>query len=237
MQLAFVRALSFTLTLALGATAFAQVPPPPAAPTPAPAPSAPVVHGGIVVPPGVAEQAPPGAAPSAGVSVDPALMARVQDWTRQLVSLEQRAQAIEIERAGVRTLGYRIGKYISWTAFGVLVFAAMLNSGSAASIDDELDDDGACTDLTWDEDGDGDVDRDDEKQARRRARAYVISSLIPLGLGLFTTIMVRKREKRIRTLNADLDDVTRARRSVLERLSADVAVSGTHAKLGLRLSF
>jgi hypothetical protein len=234
MQLAFVRALSFALTLGLSALANAQITAPPGQP-PAPSAPGPTVEGGIVVPPGVGVQTAPPPAASAGVSVDPMVLVRVQDWTRQLVSLEQRAQALEVERSGVRTVGYRVGKYISWTAFGVLAGSAFGQWGSAEGIKEAIKD--GRNDPVYDRDGDKDTDRDDEQRARRAARGLILGSLVPLGVGIFTTIMLRKRERRIRAINADLDDITRARRTVLERLAADASVSGSQARLDLRLSF
>ena len=40
--------------------------------------------------------------------------------TEQLVALEREAQQLEQARAAIRHRGMRIGKYISWAAFGVL---------------------------------------------------------------------------------------------------------------------
>lgn len=195
--------------------------PPVAAPSPAPEQAPALV-------------APPPAQPTAP-SVDPDLHARVQDWTRQLIMLESRAQEIELERSRVRTLGLRIGKGISWGVFGMLALNAFGYFATAESVAEAIDD--GRTDKAYDVDGDKDVDRDDEQRARRVSRALIITSLIPLGLGVFTTVLERKRRRKIATLNAELDDITRQRRNVLGRLSQEVSVSGTHATLGLRLAF
>ena len=207
---------------------------PPASPPPASSAAPPVAAPPVAAEPAPASVAPPAAQPAAP-SVDPGLEARLQDWTRQLLMLESRAQEIELERSRVRTLGLRIGKGISWGMFGMLALNAFGFFATAGEVEEAIDD--GRTDKAYDVDGDKDVDRDDEQRARRISRALIITSLIPLGLGIFTTVLERKRRRKIASLNAELDDITRQRRSVLSRLSQDVSVSGTQATLGMRLTF
>jgi hypothetical protein len=173
------------------------------------------------------------APPSA--SVDPALLPRIQDWTRQLVELERRAQQIEFERAAIPLIGVRIGKYISWTAFALMATQAFGSWARAQSVDEALDE--MRSDPAYDVDGDDDVDRDDERRARRVGRGLAISSLVPLGLGIFSTVLERRRRHKVQTLSSDLDDIRNQRRSVLSRLAQDVNISGTQASLELRLRF
>jgi len=211
-----------SFVLAVSSVAHAQ-PVPPVAPSPPPgATDAPVAFDAPV-------------APTAPTLPDPAALERAQGFTRQLVELEARARQLEDERGRIRTRGLRVGKYISWAAFGVLAFGALAAAGSAAGVDEAIED--GRTDKAYDTDGDGDVDRDDERHSRRIARGMMISSVIPLGLGVFTTVLGRMRARHIRTLDAQLTDIRDRRRSVIDRLGYDLGVTRTQASLRLHVSF
>jgi hypothetical protein len=171
----------------------------------------------------------------APASADPARELRIQALTREVIGLEQRARAIEAERAAIRQTGFRIGKYISWAVFGVLASTALSQWGRAESVSEAIDD--GRTDKAYDVDGDGDVDHDDEQRARRIARGLLISSLVPLGLGVYTTVIGRMRGRAVNRLSRDLDDLRDKRRSVIDRLGVEVGVSGSQAALKLRLTF
>ena len=202
-------------------------PPVPADPITFPAPAAPPSPPAApVAPPATAATAP--AAPPQGTS-------NIRDLTEQLVALERQAQQLEQARADIRHRGMRIGKYISWAAFGVLA-SQSLTFLSRAELTKEAREDGR-SDKAYDVDGDGDVDVHDERRARRIARGLLLGSLVPLGLGVYTTVMGRMRARRDRQLAAELDDVRGRRRRLIDRLAYDLGVSGTHAAVSLRLTF
>lgn len=124
----------------------------------------------------------------------------VHTLAAQLVALEQQARQLELARADIRQLGYRIGKYISWTAFGVLATNALSYFARAEATKEALDD--GRTDKAYDIDGDGDVDKADERRARRVSRSLMIGSLLPLGLGVWTTVLGRQRARAAQHLQA-----------------------------------
>lgn len=174
-------------------------------------------------PPAPAQVAPPAAAPD------------MRELTRQLLELEARTVALEENRAKIRVRGVRIGKIISWTVTALMLTSAFSSFGSAEQIKEAIKD--GRDDEIYDSDGDKDVDKDDEQRARRIARGLAISSLIPIGFGVWTSIMHRQRLNQQRDLGYQLEDVALRRRSVLQRMGAELGVSQQHASLQLRLTF
>jgi hypothetical protein len=155
--------------------------------------------------------------------------------TRDLVALEQHAQQLELAREAVPVVGVRIGKAVSWTVAGVLLFTALGQVGSAEQIKEARED--GRNDKAYDRDDDGDVDRHDELKARRVARALTLASIVPIGLGVFSTIVYRQRLRKIRGLSQQLIEVNDRRRSLIQRLGYEVGVSAGQASLGVKLSF
>jgi hypothetical protein len=167
--------------------------------------------------------------PPSSVAVD------VRALTGELLALEGQAAALEAQRKGIRVRGMRIGKIISWTVTTLMLTSAFGSFGTAEQIKEAIKD--GRDDKAYDSDGDKDVDKDDEQRARRIARALAISSLVPIGLGVWTSIVYRQRLNKQRDLSYQLEDVSLRRRSLLQRMGAELGVSQQHASLQVRLVF
>lgn len=177
------------------------------------------------------------AAPAAAPSVAPPAtdaMARAQATTQKLLELEARAKQLEQERSKVRFIGLRVGKYVSWTAFGVLLGGALSAWGNANLVQEALDD--KRTDKAYDTDGDGDVDRADKRHSQRIARALIGVSIVPLGTGIFSTVLDRMRQRKVRQIDAELTDLRDRRRGFLDRLGVDLGLTRREASLRLRVA-
>jgi hypothetical protein len=180
------------------------------------------------------EMKPDAAAQTAQV---PALTAEpdVRALTAQLLELEAKTVQLEQARAAIRVKGMRIGKIVSWSVTALMLVSAFSSYAQAEGIKDALKD--GRDDKAYDADGDKDVDKDDEQRARRTSRALAITSLIPIGLGVWTSLVYRRRTTQQRDLTYQLEDVSLRRRSLLQRMAADLGVSQQHASLQLRLAF
>jgi hypothetical protein len=198
-------------------------------------PAQPVVPGQPLVEPPPLLAAEPVSAPVAVVAAPSAAAPDVRELTRQLLELEARTAELEQTRAKIRVRGVRIGKIISWTVTALMLTSAFSSFGSAEQIKEAIKD--GRDDKIYDKDGDKDVDKDDEQKARRAARALAISSLIPIGLGVWTSIVHRQRLNQQRSLGYQLEDVAVRRRSLLQQMGAAVGVSQQHASLQLSLTF
>ena len=82
-----------------------------------------------------------------------------------------------------------------------------------------------------------DADRDEEQRARRIARGLTLGALIPMGVGVFTTILLRHRMVEKRRLDREITELERTRRDVVERLRAIVELDAQHAAVGLNVTF
>jgi hypothetical protein len=182
-------------------------------------------------PPLVALELPPPVAPI--VSIHDPLHAAV--LTKQLLAIEQQSQELEAKRVGVRTLGYRIGKIVSWSASALFLLTAFSWYGSAESVQQALKD--GRDDKAYDVNGNHKVTKHDEDVARVVARTLAVTSLIPIGLGVFTTLMGMRREREKRDYSNALEDLAGKRRSLLRRLDAQLSASQSHAALQLRMTF
>jgi hypothetical protein len=92
-------------------------------------------------------------------------------------------------------------------------------------------------DEAYDVNGNDKVTKHDEDVARVVARTLAITSLIPIGLGVFTTLVETRREREKKMLTHSIDDLADKRRGLLRRLDAQLSASHTHAALTLRASF
>jgi hypothetical protein len=180
---------------------------------------------------------PPATAPAPEVAPTPAPSpaADAQAITQQLLALEQQTQQLEEARGRIRLRGVRIGKIVSWTATALFLFSAFSAWGRAQSIDDAIKD--GRDDKAYDSNGDGDVNHKDEHHSRRIARSLAITSLVPIGLGVFSTILERRRRAEQRAFDYQIDDNAARRRALLTRLGGALAVAPGHAALQLRLTF
>lgn len=174
-------------------------------------------------------------APSTPASPELARLDAARALGEQLLELERRAQQIELERSRIRLLGPRIGKIVSWIASAVFLSSAVSAWGRAESVKEALDD--GRDDKAYDTDRDGDVDKDDEERSRRVARALVGTSLVPIGLGVFSTLLERKRRRAQRALGYELEDIATKRRALLTQLGVQLGVAPGHAALRLHLAF
>ncbi len=182
--------------------------------------------------------APPAAVPPAAVpplSLEAAQLEAVRAWTAQLLEIERRTQQVEQERERIRFIGVRIGKYLSWTATALFLSSALNAYGRAEAVKKALKD--GRDDEFYDTDRDDDVDKQDERHSRRIARALLFSSVVPIGLGVFSTMLERKRRKQHRMLSYQLEDFATQRRALISRLGAQLGVAPGHASLQLRLAF
>lgn len=211
----------------------AQAPAPTVAPPPLAAPTEPQTYvappeGAPVVAPPPAPSLPPSAAPMRDPAAPVAL-------TRELLYLEERTRELQIERSQVRTTGVRVGRAISWGAAGFLLTAALLASGSAEQAKEAYEE--GKTDDAYDTNDDGVVDGDDERHSRRVARGLLAASIVPIGLGIFTSILYRRRIRRLRELGAEIDQLGERRRLAVQRLGFELGVSPGQAALDLKLRF
>ena len=69
------------------------------------------------------------------------------------------------------------------------------------------------------------------------ARALLISSLVPIGLGIFCTLLESSRRTQKRTLEYQLEDIASHRRALITRLSTQLAAAPGHAELQMQLRF
>lgn len=178
---------------------------------------------------------PPPVVPAPLASPELARLDAAHALTVQLLALEQRAQQLELERSRVRITGPRIGKIVSWSVTALLLSSALSAWGRAESIKEALDD--GRDDKAYDSDGDGDVDKHDEKRSRRAARTLLGVSVIPIGLGVFSTLLERNRRRQQRTFGDALEDIAVKRRALLTQLGAQVGLAPGHATLRLQLKF
>lgn len=208
------------LTLAAAAPAAAQS-----------APQAPAAPPEVAAEPPMVLLAPAPAAP-APAAFDPLQAAQL---TKQLLEIEQKTLQLETQRARVRTLGYRIGKIVSWSASALFLFSAFGWYGTAQSVQKALKD--GRDDEAYDVNGNDKVTKHDEDVARIVARTLAITSLIPIGMGVFTTLMGIRREREKANLTDAIEDLSTKRRSLLRRLDTQLSASQNHAALQLRLQF
>lgn len=177
-----------------------------------------------------------GAAPApganAGVTADKVDLSVL---TKELLALEQQTLQLETRRAAVRTTGYRVGKIVSWSASAVFLLTAFSWYGQAQGIEKAIKD--GRDDEAYDVNGNDKVTKHDEDVARTVARTMAITSLIPIGLGVFTTIFELRREREKRRLSNEIDDLSVRRRTLLRRLDGQVSASQVHASLSLRMRF
>lgn len=169
-----------------------------------------------------------GAAPVAGAP-------SAAELTKQLLAVEEATLVLEQKRAGIRTLGYRIGKIVCWSASAIFLFSAFGWYGTAQGVEKALKD--GRDDEAYDVNGNDKVTKHDEDVARTVARTLAITSLIPIGLGVFTTLMERRRERDKRDLAHQIEDLASKRRGLLRRLDAQLSASQTHATLTLGARF
>ena len=137
--------------------------------------------------------------------------------TQQILALEEQSLALEARRAKIRTLGYRIGKIACWSVSAIFLFSAFGWYGTANGVEKALKE--GRDDEAYDVNGNDKVTKHDEEVARTVARTLAITSLIPIGLGVLTTLMHRRREKERRDLGHDLEDIANKRRGLVRRLS------------------
>lgn len=187
----------------------------------------------VVTEPPLMQLAPPSAVPAE--AAPPASAPNAAELTRQLLELERETQALELKRAGIKTLGYRIGKIACWSVGAVMLFSAFGWYGTAQSVEKALKD--GRDDEAYDVNGNDKVTKHDEDVARIVARTLAITSLIPIGLGVFTTLVETRREREKRMLTHSIDDLADKRRGLLRRLDAQLSASHTHASLQLHVSF
>jgi hypothetical protein len=200
--------------------------------TPAPAPPAQI---DAPVAPASPSAPAPEAAPPAAPASELARLDTARALTTQLLELERRAKEIEEQRARIRTTGLQIGKIVSWVTTAVLLSSATSAWGRAEAIEKALKD--GRDDEAYDSDGDGEVDKHDEKRSRRAARTLLGVSLVPIGTGLFTTLLGHKRNSEKRKLGYELEDLASKRRGLLTQLGVQLGIAPGHADLRLRLSF
>lgn len=131
--------------------------------------------------------------------------------------------------------GLVIAKRITWTAGALMMLSALGSFASAEQIKDALKREKAQS--VYDPLTDKDYDDDDETRQRRIGRAMFITGLIPIGLAVWTTVLHAKRTKQQRLLGYQLEDVAQKRRSVLQRLGAEVGVAPSLASVRLKLAF
>jgi hypothetical protein len=155
--------------------------------------------------------------------------------TKQLLQLEQQSLELEAKRAGVRTLGYRIGKIVCWSASALFLFSAFGWYGTAQSVEKALND--GRDDEAYDVNGNHKVTKHDEDVARTAARTLAVVSVIPIGLGVFTTMMGMRREREKQEYSNQLEDLATKRRSLLRRLDTQLSAGPGHAALQLHLTF
>lgn len=234
--------IGLTLSLAVHNTSYAQT-----APAPSQQPVAPAVEVAppLVAPaPSAAQAAPPTvtlapsnvtAPPAANAAPLPAAPASVPELTRQLLDLELRTRQLEQDRDRIRVKGPRIGKIVTWTAASFMLLSAVGAWGQAEMVKKAIEKD--WTGDAYDTNGNDKVTKADENRQRAIARGWVIGSLIPIGLGTWLTILHRKRLKQIKTHNFQLEDLAVKRRSLLNRLGAEVGVAPTLASVQLKLAF
>jgi hypothetical protein len=173
--------------------------------------------------------------PSAPVQPAAADPLHAAHLTKQLLEIEQQTVQLETKRARVRTLGFRIGKIVSWSASALFLFSAFGWYGTAQSVEKALKD--GRDDEAYDVNGNDKVTKHDEDVARTVARTLAITSLIPIGLGVFTTLMGLRREREKAELTNAIEDLSTRRRSLLRRLDTQLSASPSHAAVQLRLTF
>lgn len=183
-------------------------------------------QGQVVVP---ADSPPSIAAPEA------APMLGVEALTQKLIALEARTLELEMQRDAIRTRGPRIGKIVSWTMAALFLGSAFSWFGRAQAVDEALKD--GRTDKAYDVNGNGKVTQHDEDVARRVARTFAVTSLIPIGLGVFSTLLEVRRNREKHRLTHEIEDIARERRNVLRQLEPQVSAGKGHASLALKLSF
>jgi hypothetical protein len=175
------------------------------------------------------------APPPAPASPELARLDAANALTAQLLALEQRTQQLELERSHIRITGPRIGKIVSWVGTALILSSAFSAWGRAETVKEALDD--GRDDKAYDTDGDGDVDKQDEKRSRRVARTLLGVSLLPIGAGVFSTLLERKRRREQRALGYALEDIAVKRRALLTQLGVQLNVAPGHAALRLQLAF
>jgi hypothetical protein len=203
-----------------------------AAPVAPSVPPAPVV-GGAGEPPMVDLVPAPAGAPTGAAPI--AAPPSPAQLTQQILALEEQGLALEARREKVRTLGYRIGKIVCWSVSAIMLFSAFGWYGTANSVEKALRD--GRDDEAYDVNGNDKVTKHDEDVARTVARTLAITSLIPIGLGVFTTLMHRRREKERRDLTHDIEDIANKRRGLVRRLSLELSASPANAGLTLGARF
>jgi hypothetical protein len=202
----------------------APAPPPPTVPEAPPSPST-----------AAAPEAAAPAAPAAPTSPEAARLDAARALGAQLLELEQNAQQLELERSRIRLKGPRIGKIVSWVASALFLSSAFSAWGRAEGVDEALKD--GRDDEAYDTNGDGEVDQDDEQRSRRMSRALLGASVLPIGAGVFATMLEVRRRKQHRTLGYQLEDLGARRRALLKLLNVQLGAAPGHADLRLRLAF
>jgi hypothetical protein len=185
-----------------------------------------------------AAAAPEAAAPAAPVtpaSPEAARLDAARMLGAQLLELEQNTQQLELERSRIRLKGPRIGKIVSWVATALFLSSAFSAWGRAEGVEKALKD--GRDDEAYDTNGDGEVDHDDEQRSRRVARTLLGVSVLPIGAGVFATILEVRRRKQQRALGFQLEDLGARRRALLKLLDVQLGAAPGHADLRLRLAF
>lgn len=186
-------------------------------------------------PPPLVQLAPPAPAPAPAAAEPIAPAPSPAQLTQQILALEEQSLALEAKRAKIRTLGYRIGKIVCWSVSAISLFSAFGWYTTANGVEKALKD--GRDDEAYDVNGNDKVTKHDEDVARTVARTLAITSLIPIGLGVFTTLMHRRREKERRDLTHDLEDIADKRRGLVRRLSLELSAGPANAGLSLGARF
>jgi hypothetical protein len=175
------------------------------------------------------------AAPDTPKSAEAARLDAARTLGAQLLALEQNTQLLELERSRIRLKGPRIGKIVSWVATALVLSSALSAWAQAEAVDEAIKD--GRDDEAYDTNSDGEVDQDDEQRSRRVARALLGASVLPIGAGVFATLLEVRRRKQQRALGFQLEDLGARRRALLKLLNVQLGAAPGHADLRLRLAF
>lgn len=180
------------------------------------------------------DKAPAPSAPDAP-AIDGATASKLSGLTQELLRLEEQTLRLEAARDAVRTTGYRVGKIVCWSVSALVLLNAFSWWGQAQAVEEALKE--GRDDEAYDVNGNDKVTKHDEDVARTVARTLAITSLIPIGLGVFTTMFELRRVREKRRLTDQIEDLALRRRTLLRRLSGQLSASQVHAALELQLRF
>lgn len=163
------------------------------------------------------------------------VLERARALSVDLRSVERLVQDVEVQRSKIRFSGPELGRCISYTVMGAMWLGAIVAASTAGGIEDGLRNGDIDSDLD-DTDGDGDVDQDDVKHTRRVGRVLAATSILPLGLGIFSSVLYHLRLNESRRLGQKLEQLSQRRRSLIDQLGATLDVGASHASLQIRMA-